>query len=329
MIKIFALALMGCLGAVSARACDVSGPLTRSTTPMLANSNIAGSYDQVRVGDKAVIKMGPCDYRMWFEGVDAANTSRVGYATSTDGVDWVKSGVVVMVPDKPWEGTAVAALSVLYENGLFKMWYHAGADQKLSIGYAESLDGLAWTKYANNPVLIKTLPWEGNGVFEPHVFNMATLGLGTGYRMYYTGSLDDAGNWWGDRSMGLATSHDGISWTKYSTKPVIPFNSLTSYSSWGGITWGNGLWRIWYSMVDQTAGLSYASSVDGINFINGTHNPVLVKPNDPTSPEADMVGGTVTSYLDDNQYKIMYDCFNWDYKGARFDGICLATVNGP
>src|SRR5260370_9827536 len=134
-----------------------SGRLTRSpANPIINNTQ---SYESNRASCRAIVVMGTNDYRMWYEALDDDQADRIAYATSTDGITWTKYGIV-MVPSQAWENTEISPDSVLYENGVFKMWYHGGAQwiggvytARESIGYATSPDGLPWNKYSNKPSL--------------------------------------------------------------------------------------------------------------------------------------------------------------------------------
>lgn len=69
----------------------------------------------------------------------------------------------------------------------------------------------AFEKYQGNPVLSpEPNTWDRNGVSSPNV-----IYDGTKYMMYYTGLNGSTGN------IGLATSLDGMHWTKLSNNPVI------------------------------------------------------------------------------------------------------------
>lgn len=58
-----------------------------------------------------------------------------------------------------------------------------------------------------------------------HVSAPSILKNGTAYAMWYTGSLPDMGQ------IGLATSADGVSWTKYAGNPVLSVGSSGAWDS--------------------------------------------------------------------------------------------------
>lgn len=87
----------------------------------------------------------------------------------------VKHPHPVLAPDRPWEGgRALLFGRVLLDedDGLHKMWYCTGADYEF-LGYATSVDGLAWEKPELDVVLVDgqrtNIVYDGRGTtyFEP------------------------------------------------------------------------------------------------------------------------------------------------------------------
>ena len=74
--------------------------------------------------------------------------------TSIDGINWGDERLV-MTADQQWENRGLSNMAaVVDENGLWHMLYTA-ADQPIDghFGYAQSADGVAWTKHNGNPVI--------------------------------------------------------------------------------------------------------------------------------------------------------------------------------
>ncbi len=87
-----------------------------------------------------------------------------GAAISDDaGRTWLYAGEAPVLPlDRPWDRSGTGSVWVLLENGLFRMYYtaigryfpkppgvqtgHGDVIPEIGIGYAESRDGLVWTK---------------------------------------------------------------------------------------------------------------------------------------------------------------------------------------
>ncbi len=278
----------------------------------------AGSIDDDKTGPRVVLKFGPADYRMWYEAVPGPNQSNVGYATSPDGKVWTKQGALASLnPSAGWEGGAngeVSPNSILIENGVYKLWYHSfGTDGKRRIGYATSSDGLNWTRNPN-PVLDVGPPGslEDQYVVEPRVFK-----IGAEYRMYYT--ANEVGNSGiGTARWFYATSTNGVNWTRRG----LLWNRLTDTGF--GIVFDGIKWHAWYATANET--LRYASSNDGLVWVDGPSNPVLTANlTDPPAPDSSGVGDSVSAYREGNEYRIMYTGSRFNEFG-RNESICLATI---
>ena len=152
---------------------------------------------------------------MWYGGDDGSNT-RIGYAISEDGIHWTKDSlnpVLDLGPSGSWDDTHVVAPWVLFDGANFRMWYHGHDGSSFRIGYATSEDGIEWTKDALNPILdLGPLgSWDDRHVETPVVLMLDD----TTFYMWY------AGNDGSNTRIGLATSSDGISWTKSESNPVM------------------------------------------------------------------------------------------------------------
>jgi hypothetical protein len=102
----------------------------------------------------------------------------IKYAESVDGINWQRNGVVAIDYKGKPEG-AISRPSVLKEDGIYKMWYSTRAEsdyldnvsRSYRIGYAESLDGIEWTR-KDEEVGIDVSPegWDSGMVEYPMVF---------------------------------------------------------------------------------------------------------------------------------------------------------------
>jgi len=173
----------------------------------------SGSWDAGSVYKPSVIKEGNT-YKMWYQGY--SSMSRIGYATSTDGINWTKhpnNPVLDLGSSGAWDYHGVGEPTVIKDGTLYKMWYAGYDGWWWRIGYATSTDGINWTKYSNNPVLSEGAvgSWE-----EGHVGTPSVIKDGSTYHMLY-GSKDSS-----DISrIGYATSSDGIQWTKSPNNPEL------------------------------------------------------------------------------------------------------------
>jgi len=184
--------------------------------------------------------------------------------------------VVEPGPPGTWDSFSIYSVAVLYDGGVFKMWYGAAAafPDVIGVGYAESLDGSTWTKYAGNP-LPSLAPGEPGEWDDRGMDPSTVLFDGAEYRMWYIGVKADggAGTW----RLGAATSPDGLTWTRH------PDPVLVGSLPWEGnhvyfpevIPYGGG-YAMWYAATaDGHAAIGYAVSPDGIHWGRWPGNPVL------------------------------------------------------
>jgi hypothetical protein len=129
-----------------------------------------------------------------------------------------------------------------------------------------------WYKYSGNPILKvgTSSSWDKDYVISPII-----IYNGSSYLMWYAGRRTNF-------KIGLATSKDGIIWTKYSSNPVL---SLGPSNSWEGghvkpgpVIYDGKIYKMWYRGMNATStdwqnGL--ATSVDGITWIKYPNNPVF------------------------------------------------------
>ena len=110
-------------------------------------------------------------YRAWYSAVDAGLIrGGIGYATSADGIVWVKDTVnnpVLSEAPGQWDDTEVGQPQIFHISGsIYYMWYAAFPSGLASrnVGLAMSSDGgVKWKKYSGNPVLKHSSDeWDGS-----------------------------------------------------------------------------------------------------------------------------------------------------------------------
>jgi predicted GH43/DUF377 family glycosyl hydrolase len=190
---------------------------------------------------------------------------------------WTKyagNPVVVTGTVGSWDSNRVGAPTVISDGMTYKMWY-GGMDAGgiHSIGYATSINGITWTKYAGNPALTGTAgSWDANVASGDVVFDGAT------YHMWYFGA-DYIPN--GIHAIGYATSTNGTTWTKYVSNPIIITGTTGSWDSrfvlCPRVISDTGLYKMWYTGMDSsgTWSIGYATSTNGISWMKHAGNPVL------------------------------------------------------
>lgn len=188
-------------------------------TNFMECTGLAPTFAPVRVADPVVVLDGTL-YKMWYEAIATTSGSAdgpavIGYAESTDGVDWTlvdAAGNIDFFADSVFglgavgnfDGAGVGAPAVMIDELLpighpqrFRMWYEAAdslADPQSTIGYATSADGANFT----NPLLpqlvpssdsIVPLPFDSGDIEHPAIAIDSSLGkTDVGYYlMYYTG----------------------------------------------------------------------------------------------------------------------------------------------
>ncbi|MEE9506531.1 MAG: hypothetical protein V3V98_05230, partial [Thermoplasmata archaeon] len=219
---------------------------SKRATPVLT-SDPGSTWEQYGVDRPVALKVGST-YKMWYGGYSDSTgfANRIGYAESSDGINWVRvRSTPVLGPGNPgeWDDVAIWKASVIYESGTYRMWYsgHDGVNCHSSVGYAESTDGLDWTRDPANPILDPGLPgsWDDLGIEVSHVEKVDGQ-----YVMLYNRHCPP-------QAIGMATSSDGVSWTKYAQNPVLEKGGAGSWDD-EGVTWLTVLregsaTKIWYS----------------------------------------------------------------------------------
>ena len=72
----------------------------------------------------------------------------IGYATSLDGVTWMKSPLPALTHGSAGSADSFAAAdpTVLKDGSTWKMWYTGDDSNKKRIAYATSVDGVTWAR---------------------------------------------------------------------------------------------------------------------------------------------------------------------------------------
>ena len=170
-----------------------------------------------------------------------------------------------------------------------------------------------WTRYAGNPLLTEgsSGSWDDHGATFSSVIYDSLAGE---FRMYYHGFSG------GTHQIGLATSPDGLNWTKFAGNPVF---------TPGPSAWDNGSVRVpmvWkegltdYRMIYTGSGsggmqVGYATSTDGISWTKHPSNPVF---NDPVWATGATENWGVMKV--GSEYLMWYSNF-----GMRQSGIAVST----
>ncbi len=177
----------------------------------------ASGWDSQCITMGAVIKEENVWYLYYMGFSDQNGIWQIGLATSIDGISWTKRPQPVIMAGGGSEFQIVPT-SVIRKNGMFYLYYTSRNYPIYTTCLATSTDGINWAKSSLNPLISATLPWEGRKVSAASV-----IADGDSLIMVYS-SLQGDKNYF-----GMATSVDGLNWTKRSN-PV--FSNLNTTNGW-------------------------------------------------------------------------------------------------
>ena len=147
-----------------------------------------------------------------FVGIALGQTS----STDSDGKVWERSAApIYRASPGAWDERLVTGPTVVRgPDGVWRLYY-SGAGKKEGVGLLTSKDGQHWIPYAGNPVLEPQ-----SGAWDEQILEQAVAYIGDRYWLWYSGYKNPLGPTT-PISIGVATSQDGIHWTKFETNPVI------------------------------------------------------------------------------------------------------------
>lgn len=155
----------------------------------------------------------------------------IGLATSSDGITWTKGGPA---SDGKITTTASEDPYLVYNAGTYYLYVEKKVTPVTGIELFTSTDLLAWT--SQGIVVDKGAggTWEENDVSSPTVL----LENGT-WTMFYEGRSPTQSG-----AVGVATSSDGIVWTKYGSNPVMGGTGTLSTITWAVNTVPDDIFKI-------------------------------------------------------------------------------------
>jgi hypothetical protein len=152
-------------------------------------------------------------FKMWYRGGNGSGPDGLGYATSTDGINFTDYGTGPVVPGN----------QLLFNPSVTKigsLYYLTGrGDSGAAICAKNSSDGINWwgsvTLFPNGTSADWDYSFGNNCLWKEG---------STWYVIYEARSIATSYLW----RLGLASSLDGVTWTKYSGNPILGNNSVTA-----------------------------------------------------------------------------------------------------
>ena len=166
----------------------------------------SGAWDDFRTNPQSIVIVGGIVY-LFYRGNDGSSWGNgLAYANveGFTGTNWTKHSANP-ITSLPGVDTVIYDVDA----GVWKCWYSSSG----SIGYATATSPQGpWTLYGSNPVMSPGATWEHGSISHVRVLREGV----SAYKMLYTGG-DVSTN----SQIGMATSPDGIAWTKYASNPVL------------------------------------------------------------------------------------------------------------
>lgn len=161
--------------------------LDRTNEEPLGHGSVAVLYDE------GIYKMWYTSFVRWeIENNSIKHYYHIKYTESDDGINWHRENIICIHFEDAKE-YAIAKPFVIKEKGLYKMWYSYRGDY-YKIGYAESLDGISWTRKDHLITFDKSENgWDSDMVEYGYIFDFK----GERYMTYN-------GNGYGKSGLGLA-----------------------------------------------------------------------------------------------------------------------------
>lgn len=198
---------------------------------------------------------------------------------------WTKNPAnPILLPDNVFGVFALSDPSLLRTDNVFQMWTTGGGfvpnnpNPGVRIYHFTSPDGSAWLPDSENPVIQENQPgtWDSGHIETPHVIQVADE-----YWLYYVATVDSLPDDAANLRLGLATSPDGIRWTRHAANPLLSRGSALEWDAkWiesPCVFRDDSLFYLWYNgiSIDWKVHVGLATSTDGLVWKKWPHNPVF------------------------------------------------------
>lgn len=297
-------------------------------------------------------------YKMWFdyrylEDSTKINTlkNRIGYLESDDGIKWYNFKEAFNEKSNTWFSKSVFSPTIIFDKKQENpyLMYFTGLDSSssdeqinrgygYSIGLATSKDGFTFTPISQekSPYLIEglVLKSEPHNSSEPftdkttdkkeflHLSDPSVIKISETYYMWYTNVTHKAFSQRFSSNIALATSNDGIKWTKKGSVlfPEQNWEKLFLEPSIGRphILYDDKekVFEMFYdalgysekSKLKTISGVGYAKSNDAVNWIKNNNN-LIFKSNNKKGEESGIIQG-ISLIKDGDKYLLYYSGLN-------------------
>ncbi len=229
-------------------------------------------------------------YKMWYDSL-GSNDSKIGFATSTDGLSWQRQALL-----NPDPNFSESDPFIFIKDGV-KTLYFASVNNGSKIYKINMINDTEYDLASLQLVIFPTLSWEGVDNTSPSV--IFDNGI---YYLFYSGH----NSIW---RVGMATSTDGLTWTKCPS-PILNLNGRDEPSDGPEIFKKNGQFHLFFHMAD-TSGIKI-SQTTALSCSSNWSMPDYILKNDKTY---DVNYLTSPSVLEKNEQILLY------YGGKGTDGI--------
>lgn len=152
-----------------------------------------------------------------YEATGHNSRGNIGLATSLDGRNFQKHGIILWQLPYGWESVNIGTPSLYRENGIWYLFYHGFDGHTCQIGVATGHSLFDLQKYAGNPI-VRSIPgtWQAGTAGRRDIRK-----VGAKYYMVYEGSEQqpyETTKW----ASGIASSHDLYTWSLFSQNAALP-----------------------------------------------------------------------------------------------------------